>query len=274
MNYYRVLEVSETATDKEIKKSYKKLVKKYHPDVFDGDKSVAEIKIKELNEAYEVLSNADSRKNYDNSLNQINVSDIENDFESRVQNQESDFSSQDLRARYERFYASDYSKKYTTNYYGVSRNDLKNEKNKYSNNSVWIEVSKSKALVIVGCALLISAIILIILLSLLRDLLENSSSFDSDKEVSNTASSFDYSAHRWGYIDLDMTYNEVLDSIGSPDYIESANIGYYGYWGDSYIAFNSNNIVVDWQNNGDFYTYTPTGSDAKYLRQYYNSILE
>ena len=61
MNYYDILGISTTATNAEIKKAYKTLVKKYHPDVFDGDKSVADSKIKQLNEAYEVLSNADER---------------------------------------------------------------------------------------------------------------------------------------------------------------------------------------------------------------------
>ena len=68
MNYYDILGISTTATNAEIKKAYKTLVKKYHPDVFDGDKSVADSKIKQLNEAYEVLSNADERAKYDESF--------------------------------------------------------------------------------------------------------------------------------------------------------------------------------------------------------------
>lgn len=63
-DYYKSLEVSKTATADEIKKSYRKLARKYHPDVNPGNKA-AEEKFKEISEAYEVLSNADSRKKYD-----------------------------------------------------------------------------------------------------------------------------------------------------------------------------------------------------------------
>jgi curved DNA-binding protein len=63
-DYYSILGVPKTATAKEIKASYRKLARKHHPDVNPGDKS-AEGKIKDLNEAYEVLSDADKRKKYD-----------------------------------------------------------------------------------------------------------------------------------------------------------------------------------------------------------------
>src|SRR5579862_6786245 len=63
-DYYSTLGVAKTATAKEIKAAYRKLARKHHPDVNPGDKS-AEVKIKELNEAYEVLSDADKRKKYD-----------------------------------------------------------------------------------------------------------------------------------------------------------------------------------------------------------------
>ncbi|MBQ7042581.1 MAG: molecular chaperone DnaJ [Muribaculaceae bacterium] len=63
-DYYEVLGVSKTATDDEIKKAYRKMALKYHPDKNPGDKE-AEEKFKEAAEAYDVLSNADKRARYD-----------------------------------------------------------------------------------------------------------------------------------------------------------------------------------------------------------------
>lgn len=96
MNYYEILNVSQNATDKQIKSSYKKLVKKYHPDLYVGDKEFAEKKIKEINEAYDILSNIELKQEYDSYLNAKNYAketyiNSENISKSDEKNYESNF---------------------------------------------------------------------------------------------------------------------------------------------------------------------------------------
>ena len=69
MNYYEILEVSEKASKEIIDKAYKTLAKRYHPDLQPEDKkSIAEEKMKQINEAYDILSDDNKRREFDNKL--------------------------------------------------------------------------------------------------------------------------------------------------------------------------------------------------------------
>jgi len=63
-DYYATLGVPKTASEKEVKQAFRKLARKYHPDVNPGDKG-AEARFKEINEAYEVIGDPDKRRKYD-----------------------------------------------------------------------------------------------------------------------------------------------------------------------------------------------------------------
>ncbi len=76
MNYYKILEVDKNASPEVIEKAYKTLAKKYHPDLQESNmKQKAEEKLKLINEAYEILSNPDSRAKYDMTLKQNEISE-------------------------------------------------------------------------------------------------------------------------------------------------------------------------------------------------------
>jgi molecular chaperone DnaJ len=64
-DYYEVLEIDKKASEAEIKKAYRKLALKYHPDKNPNNREEAEEKFKEINEAHSVLSDPQKRKNYD-----------------------------------------------------------------------------------------------------------------------------------------------------------------------------------------------------------------
>lgn len=77
-NYYEVLEVTPSASEEVIRSAYKSLVKKYHPDVYPGNKEYANEQMFIINEAYEMLSDPDKRKAYDASA-RINSSTVKSE---------------------------------------------------------------------------------------------------------------------------------------------------------------------------------------------------
>lgn len=189
MNYYELLNVKESATDSEIKKSYKQLVKKYHPDVYDGNKEFAEKKIKELNQAYEILSDKSSRDEYDRVLNSVRE-ETSKIFETKDNNSNDDYEiqKQNIEKKYNEMYNYDYYKKYSTNYYGVDKsNQINNDYYNYNSNKTNDFINKAtnninNTILRASPKLitLVSALIIIIVFSIILALLSKVKELMSD----------------------------------------------------------------------------------------------
>mgnify|MGYP005773052219 CR=1 FL=1 len=86
-NYYEILEVNKKASKEVIEKAYKVLVKKYHPDLYSGQKKeYAEKKIKEINEAYNVLTDEFMKEQYDAELEKQEQEILYRKYENRQSN--------------------------------------------------------------------------------------------------------------------------------------------------------------------------------------------
>ncbi len=84
-NYYEILEVNSKASKEVIEKAYKVLVRKYHPDLYTGEKQqYAEKKIKEINEAYKILSDEFLREQYDMELEKEEITYYTNSRETKT----------------------------------------------------------------------------------------------------------------------------------------------------------------------------------------------
>lgn len=272
MHLYDILGVSKTATSSEIKKAYKSLVKKYHPDVFEGNKDLAESKIKEINDAYDTLSDPVLREEYDRSLevpetdNVLKNSAYDDTSESEVQKRYNDF-----RDRYENVYKYGKSARYTTNYYGVSHDSSKAntwdyEKNRPLRDSDFLFGSRSAFIIRMSLIILLILILLILLLSFMKKYMDNN--YVHVPVVEKPA----YQNDDLPLIDFDMAYEDVVVLLGDPDPIQYKGSNLYAYWGSSYIIFDKNFKVIGWLNNGAFHTDEYTGAASKHLRELYNSI--
>ncbi len=97
-DYYSILEINQSASIETIEKVHKLLVKKYHPDLQPNDKKKeAELKLREINEAYEVLTNENKRREYDEKLKEEKIRELMSEIkESHQQNQYDDNYTQDV----------------------------------------------------------------------------------------------------------------------------------------------------------------------------------
>lgn len=146
INYYEILGLKKDASVDEIKRKYRILAKKYHPDTNEGNTSSAEM-FKRINNAYHVLSDAEKRKNYDKTLNYDNnicVSKNEDNTYSdgRVNKNKSSYKGDTYNYNYNYNYT--YNTTYNTTYNNTDRESMYDDsaQNKYGN-----EISEEENLI-------------------------------------------------------------------------------------------------------------------------------
>ena len=153
-NYYDLLEVSHLASQEVIEKAYKTLVKKYHPDLQNDDihKQEAEQKMKEINEAYDIISNPEKRSSYDQELKNLELE------QQKLHEKEIQQQSQNIYYENENLYSEDSNKnnykKTNEHFYKNVRENQKANKNYndkpinkiLQNQQIQFEIEKQKAI--------------------------------------------------------------------------------------------------------------------------------
>lgn len=109
MTHYEILGVSKNASQEEIRNAYKKLIKRYHPDLYQGDKAFAERKTQEINEAYDTLSDSTKKYDYDLSITPINRTTNYNYTPPKYSSEYNPYTS------YNNYYKNRYSSSYNNN---------------------------------------------------------------------------------------------------------------------------------------------------------------
>ena len=151
-NYYKILEIDKNASDDIIKVAYKSLVKKYHPDLKEGIAKInAEEKIKQINEAYDILSNPEKKSEYDQNM--INEDISKEQYEMLL--------NENINLKKELFYFKN-SNSFNSNYYNQNNSNIyhNNTQNYNINNN--IERKMFKEIVNTFISIIITLFIIII----------------------------------------------------------------------------------------------------------------
>lgn len=232
MNFYEILNVKTDANDKEIKKAYRILAKKYHPDTYEGNKEIAESKMQQINVAYDTLSNPDLRSKYDreNGLNikEETITNIRDEF-----NKTSDYRTKKYGVNYNvRYTANRNNVRYNrygyaeANYYHENKNDEEERYKKYKSKplSTLFKGEQLKYTLFFGTLAVVTVTILL------------SMAFKSVKQIVDSTKAI---SNQINATSSNNTYNPKTDTnIVIPDYSESAE-KINNYWNELRENFNA-----------------------------------
>lgn len=285
MTHYEILGIRKTASADEIKTAYKQLVKKYHPDVYPGDKTFAERKTQEINEAYDILSDPDKKREYDELISPhtstsytppdysgytYNQSFYKKDFKSKrnSQAQGSKYSYENYKKTYNSTGAYDFNKRYTdyhrsktpnSNYAGNNPNSSSIPKESV------IQLSKASKGFIIGIILIIYVIFFISNILELSNIMEASKDTSTKKTESSssqekTDTKKDYSTSNEIDSEYDFDYDFDIESYiyGTPSKT------YEEYYNEKY-----NNTVEEEKSPAEEFDINTVYTDAE-LREVYD----
>ena len=187
LNYYKLLNVPTNANEKEVKKAYRNLAKKYHPDMYQGDKSVAEEKMQLINEAYDTLSDVALRKEYDKKIGLYKEPEINKNTNSSYYNTTSSYRSNVTRNYNNVKYRPNNSNTYYDNYGYAETNYTSYTGDRYTRNKYEERINLDKKDVITKICILL-AIAVIILVGLIKLMVGSISEIKNAKHQINDIS--------------------------------------------------------------------------------------
>lgn len=214
MTYYEVLGVSKSASQEEIKSAYKKLVKKYHPDIYRGDKIFAEKKTKEINEAYDTLSNINKKNEYDLSITPPSYNQVYNYTPPKYSSDYNPYSS------YQNY----------KNKYSVENNNSNNNTNKVDKREVVYDELAKKLGANMAVVLFVFIIYLIIFIATLMQYKSYKNKHTFDNLTYNNSSTNAFVDNYYDYNDKDFDINNY---ISDSDLLEIYNT----YYTDEFDSF-------------------------------------
>ncbi len=282
MTHYEILGIRKTASTDEIKTAYKQLVKKYHPDVYPGDKTFAERKTQEINAAYDVLSDPDKKREYDELISpNTSTSYTPPDYSGYTYNQNSSYTSKrNAQAQGSKYSYENYKKTYNpSGAYGYYRRYTDYHRSKTPNSNYagnnpesssiqkdsFIQLSKVSKGFIIGIILIIYIIFFISNIMELSSIMGASKSTTKKSETSSTQDEDRYTDTDKGtyssndekdYYDYDFDIESYIYGTPSKTYEE--------YYNEKY-----NNTVEEEKSPAEEFDINTVYTDAE-LREVYD----
>lgn len=234
MTHYQILGVSKDASQEQIRSAYKNLVKKYHPDLYQGDKSFAEKKTQEINVAYDILSDVNKRAEYDLEITPTTYTTSQNYQYTppKYSSSYDPYTSYQNKYTYHRY--SEYEKKYSVyNEEKQKAQEKANTSNSFFNskiNNISEEFAKK-----LGTNLLLVLFILVMYIIIFLNTVFKFAGYQKQSELKKTQPHFTENNNS----SIDESEDDDASSFDINDYFSDYELRetYYKYYSDKYDSY-------------------------------------